>query len=418
MSINKICVMGLGYIGLPTASMLATNGFQVLGVDVNHRVVNMINQGEIHIEEPGLNTMVNASVKSGNLVASNKPEEADAFIIAVPTPINGDKTVNLDYVKDAMKEIIPYLQKDNLIVLESTVPPRTTVDVLLPLLEETDLKVGDDVFVAHCPERVLPGNILHELVNNNRIIGGINNKSSEKAKEIYEKIVQGEIVLTDATSSEMAKLMENVYRDVNIALANELSQISDELDIDALEVIKLSNMHPRVNIHQPGPGVGGHCLPVDPYFITEKTDKAQIISLSRKINNEMPDFVVEKVKEKLSDLTQPKVTVLGVSYKGNVDDTRETPARDIINNLQEIAQVKIYDPQVRNFDHELVNLEEAFKDSDIVVVLAEHSEFKFLAPNELGKLMRTKQVFDTKNCLNHNSWVDGGFYVDVLGKRM
>ncbi|MCL0043830.1 nucleotide sugar dehydrogenase, partial [Peptococcaceae bacterium] len=252
---KKICVLGLGYIGLPTASIFANNGFEVIGVDIDQSVVNTINQGNIHIKEPGLNTIVRAAVNSGNLIASTTPKEADVFIIAVPTPITDQKKADLSFIKSAVNSIIPHLRNGNLVILESTSPPRTTVDIVVPLLEKSGLEVGTEIYVAHCPERVLPGNILHELIYNNRIIGGINEQSSQKAKELYERIVQGDIVITDATSAEMAKLMENTFRDVNIALANELCKIAYDIKLDALEVIKLANMHPRVNIHSPGPGV-------------------------------------------------------------------------------------------------------------------------------------------------------------------
>jgi UDP-N-acetyl-D-mannosaminuronic acid dehydrogenase len=415
---NKICVLGLGYIGLPTASILATNGFCVVGVDVDSQIVDVINKGQIHINEPGLKTVVYAAVQSGNMRAQLLPEEADTFIIAVPTPIKSDNTADLTYVTKAAESILPFLRPGNLVILESTCPPRTTEDVLVPILSRSGYKIGDELFLAHCPERVLPGNILHEFVSNDRIIGGINAKSAAKAREIYETVVQGNLVITDATSAEMAKLMENTFRDVNIALANEVCKIAYELNLDALEVIKLANMHPRVNLHQPGPGVGGHCLAVDPWFIVEKSKNAKLIQLSREINNAMPHFVAGLVEDLLGKVADPTVTVLGVSYKGNVDDVRESPATEVIRVLthKKIA-VKIYDPYVKNYEFELSNLEEAFMGSDLVLLLADHKEYKYLAASELGALMRHKQLFDTRNCLNHEKWNDAGFNVRVLGKN-
>lgn len=414
---KKICVLGLGYIGLPTASIFANNGFQVIGIDVNESVVSIINKGQIHIEEPGLNTLVRAAVNSGNLVAKTKPEKADVYIIAVPTPINENKSADLSYVVAAGEAILPYIKKDDLVILESTIPPRTTEDILVPILEKSELKMGEELFVAHCPERVLPGNILHELVYNNRIVGGINEKSSLKGKQLYEKVVEGEIVLTDARSAEMAKLMENTFRDVNIALANELSKISYDLELDALEVIRLSNMHPRVNIHSPGPGVGGHCLAVDPWFIVEKSKEAKLIKLSREINDSMPEFTINRVKKLLSGVSNPIVTVLGVAYKGDVDDTRESPATEVIAGLiKNNVEIRVYDPHVRNYEFELNGLKDAFENSDMVLILTDHSEFKYLFPEELGKLMRDKKLFDTKNCVNHERWKTDGFFVEVLGK--
>lgn len=414
---QKVCILGLGYIGLPTAGIMAANGFPVVGVDTNEAVVNVINKGEIHIEEPGLNNLIKAAVNSSNLVARTEPEDADVFIIAVPTPIDREKKADLSYVIHAAQTIVPYLKQGNLVILESTCPPRTTADILAPLLEKTGLRVGEELYLAHCPERVLPGNILHELVFNNRIIGGINQLSAFQAKEIYERIVKGEIILTDATSAEMAKLMENTFRDVNIALVNELSKIAYELKLDALEVIKLANMHPRVNLHQPGPGVGGHCLAVDPWFIVEKSKSAQFIKLSRVINDSMPGFVVERVKSLLVEISNPIVTVLGIAYKGNVDDIRESPAIEVIKKLRdENIQIRVYDPHVKQSPFNLYSLEEAFKGSHLVLLLSEHIEFKYLLPSELGKLMQRKILFDTKNCLEHASWKNSGFEVNILGK--
>ena len=415
---KKICVLGLGYIGLPTASILATNGFRVVGVDVDPKIVDVINKGQIHINESGLKTVVYAAVKSGNMLAKLLPEQADVFIIAVPTPINGDNTADLTYVTHATESVLPFLQKGNLVILESTCPPRTTEDVLVPILAKSGYKIGEEIFLAHCPERVLPGNILHEFVSNDRIIGGINASSADKAKEIYEKVVQGNLLLTDATSAEMAKLMENTFRDVNIALANEVCKIAYELKLDALEIIKLANLHPRVNLHQPGPGVGGHCLAVDPWFIVEKSSNAKLIQLSREINNSMPHFVVGLVKKMLDQVPEPKVTVLGVTYKGNVDDIRESPATEIIRELRtENVELGIYDPYVKNYEFELSNLEDAFVASDLVLVLADHKEYKYLSAEELGRLMRSKRLFDARNCLNHDKWREAGFAVDVLGKN-
>ena len=416
--VNKICVLGLGYIGLPTASILATNGFQVVGVDVDSKIVDVINKGQIHINEPGLKTVVYAAVQSGNMRAQLLPEDADTFIIAVPTPIKSDHTADLTYVTQAAESILPFLRKGNLVILESTCPPRTTADVLVPILFKSGYRIGEEVFLAHCPERVLPGNILHEFVSNDRIIGGINKQSAEKAREIYEKVVQGNLVITDATSAEMAKLMENTFRDVNIALANEVCKIAYELNLDALEVIKLANMHPRVNLHQPGPGVGGHCLAVDPWFIVEKSWNAKLIKLSREINNTMPHFVAGLVEKMLEQIAEPKVTVLGVAYKGNVDDIRESPATEVIRELmKKNVGIKIYDPYVKNYEFEMSNLEEAFLASDLVLLLADHKEYKYLSAPELGLLMRNKQLFDTRNCLNHGKWAEAGFNVKVLGKN-
>ncbi|MBP2663276.1 MAG: nucleotide sugar dehydrogenase [Firmicutes bacterium] len=410
--------MGLGYIGLPTASVFATNGFDVVGVDVDSKIVDVLSKGQIHINEPGLKTVVCAAIQSGNMIVRQVPEQADVFIIAVPTPLKEDNSADLTYVMHATESILPFLQKGNLVILESTVSPRTTEDILVPILQKSGFEIGEEIYLAHCPERVLPGNILHEFVSNDRIIGGINDKSSYQAREIYEKVVQGNLLITDATSAEMAKLMENTFRDVNIALANEVCRIAYDLDLDALEIIKLANMHPRVNIHQPGPGVGGHCLAVDPWFIVEKSNNAKLIRLSREINDGMPNFVVGLVKKMLDQAVKPKITVLGVTYKGNVDDIRESPATKVIRELKQAnIDVGIYDPYVKEYEFELSNLEEAFVASDLILLLADHKEFKYLAADELGLLMRNKQLLDTRNCLNHSKWKDAGFSIKVLGKN-
>jgi len=410
--------LGLGYIGLPTASVFATNGFDVVGVDVDSKIVDVLSKGQIHINEPGLKTVVCAAIQSGNMIVRQVPEQADVFIIAVPTPLKEDNSADLTYVMHATESILPFLQKGNLVILESTVSPRTTEDILVPILQKSGFEIGEEIYLAHCPERVLPGNILHEFVSNDRIIGGINDKSSYQAREIYEKVVQGNLLITDATSAEMAKLMENTFRDVNIALANEVCRIAYDLDLDALEIIKLANMHPRVNIHQPGPGVGGHCLAVDPWFIVEKSNNAKLIRLSREINDGMPNFVVGLVKKMLDQAVKPKITVLGVTYKGNVDDIRESPATKVIRELKQAnIDVGIYDPYVKEYEFELSNLEEAFVASDLILLLADHKEFKYLAADELGLLMRNKQLLDTRNCLNHSKWKDAGFSIKVLGKN-
>lgn len=414
---SKICVLGLGYIGLPTASILATNGFKVLGVDVNEQVVQVINKGGLPIKEPGLKTIVQAAVNSGNFRAALQAEPADVFIIAVPTPVTDDKKANLSFIKAAAESILSVLNKGNLVVLESTSPPGTTKNFLVPILEKSGLKIGEELFVTYCPERVLPGRILTELINNNRIIGGINDKSAQVAKKLYSRFVEGEIVVTDSTTSEMVKLMENTYRDVNIALVNELAIICDKLRINVWDVIKLANLHPRVNLHLPGPGVGGHCLAVDPWFIVEKfPQEAKIISLCRQVNDSMPQYVTKNVLKLIENIKNPKITILGVSYKANIDDVRESPALSILSELDARGiNFSIYDPHVKQFSYELSNLTDAFRDSDLVLIVTDHEEFKYLHPLELGKIMRNRILVDTRNCLNHQLWIDSGFNVYVLG---
>lgn len=415
---NKVCVLGLGYIGLPTAGVLATHGFKVIGVDVNERVVAKVQRGEPHIKEPGLRTLVEAAVKSGNLTPRTEPEEADVFIIAVPTPVTNDKRADLSFVKAAAESVVSVLRNGNLVVLESTCPPGTTRDVLIPILARSGLKVGEEIYLAHCPERVLPGRILKELIENDRVIGGIDRESAEKARELYSTFVEGKIYLTDATTAEMVKLVENTYRDVNIALANELAIICEKLDIDAWKVIKLANKHPRVNLHKPGPGVGGHCLPVDPWFIVEKfPEEARLMRLSREINDGQPRHVFELIAEMTQHIQLPKVAILGLSYKGNVDDTRESPTWELLRLLEESGYVvALHDPHVDSDKVELAILEEAVQGADCAVIMADHEEFMYLDPVELGKLMRTKQIIDTRNILNLEKWRGMGFRVRILGR--
>lgn len=433
---EKICVLGLGYIGLPTASMLATHGFEVIGVDVNPKVVETVNRGSIHIQEPGLQTLVRAAVRSGNLRAAEYPEEADVFIIAVPTPVTQEKKANLDYIRAAANSITPLLRPGNIVLLESTSPPGTCQYVLRPILEAGGLRAGVDFSLAYCPERVLPGRTVKELIENERVIGGIDRASAEAAARIYRVFVEGGIHLTSCTTAEMVKLMENIYRDVNIALANELAIVCERLGIDAWEVINLANLHPRVNIHLPGPGVGGHCLAVDPWFIVEQfPDETSIISLARRTNDSMPNHVVARLKEILSGeqpekATVPevitdrddagcgwKVAVLGVAYKGNIDDARETPALPVLEQLErEGFSFTIYDPHVRDFPYELSSFTEALVGADCLLILTDHDEFKFLHPLELGKLMHRRIIFDTRNIINPQTWQQSGFQVYSLGR--
>ncbi|MEM1502843.1 nucleotide sugar dehydrogenase [Domibacillus sp. 8LH] len=399
---NELCVVGLGYIGLPTAAMFAEAGWDVTGVDVNTTAVEKLNRGEIHIEEVGLGELVKESVDAGRLKAKLTPVEADCFIIAVPTPHRADHTADLTYVESATKAIVPFLKKGNTVIVESTIPPRTIDDVVAPLLAEAGWKPGEDIYLAHCPERVLPGRILIELVENTRIVGGINKVSAQKAADVYRSFVTGDILLTSAVSAEMSKLMENTYRDVNIALANELVKISEKLNIDALEVIQLANHHPRVNLHLPGPGVGGHCLAVDPYFIIEKApEQSVLISNARQINNSMPAFVVEQVKRLLPQ-SDSKVAVFGLTYKGNIDDVRESPAMDVLSLLQsEGYKLGIHDPHVQQeqVNFHLSSFEEAIQGAECILVLTDHNEFKKLEEEKLVQLMKEPLVFDTKNCV-------------------
>jgi len=419
---KKICIIGLGYIGLPTAAMFATHGHQIVGVDVNEKVVDALNNGKITIYEPYLDILVQAAVTSGNLTGKTVPEEADAFIISVPTPITSEKTADMSYVKIAAESIVPYLREGNLVILESTSPPGTVNNLLLPLLEKSGLKIGEELLVAHSPERVLPGKILIELVENPRIIGGINRKSAEAVRDLYRTFVKGEIYLTNATTAEMCKLMENTYRDVNIALANELSILCEDIGISAWEVIQLSNKHPRVNIHQPGPGVGGHCLAVDPWFIVEKDpDTAKMIRLGRQINDSMPMHVLERAKAILTGvpetISQMKVTILGISYKPNIDDTRESPIIELINLFEKesVCELSIYDPHVTNYKYMCKDIYSAAEGSHLVILGVNHEAFGKVDFELLYKKMALPNILDTRNFWDRKALGKLGFNYYLLG---
>ncbi len=402
----KLCTIGLGYIGLPTAIMFAKHGVQVVGVDINIEVIDSLNQGKIHLEEPGLQEALEEVIERGTFRASIAIEAADVFIIAVPTPNNDDlyKSCDLSFVLSAVKVVLPHLKKGNILIVESTIAPRSMDDFVKPLVEKAGFLVGQDIYLVHCPERVLPGEILHELVSNNRIVGGITPSCSEAGAMVYRTFVKGEIIKTNAKTAEMSKLMENTFRDVNIALANEMTKICHRLNIDALEVIQLANKHPRVNIHHPGPGVGGHCLAVDPYFIVAKApETAELINLARQINSTMPHYVVEKVNFLMQRVKGKVVTIFGLTYKGNVDDIRESPALEIFELLKSEGrfEVRAYDPYVEN---EIVfkEMEKAVNGSDLILILTDHREFKLLDFDCLRN-MSTKMVFDTRNVVKNIS---------------
>ncbi len=412
---KKICIIGLGYIGLPTAAMFSEYGCEVVGVDISEKVVNKLNQGVIHIEEPGLGEIIKKQVAKGNFRASLLPEQADAFIIAVPTPNLEDeyRSCDLTYVLEGVKEILPYLQKGNTVIVESTIAPKSMDDFVKPIIEDAGYVIGKDIYLAHCPERVLPGKILNELRYNNRIVGGITEACTEHAAEIYGIFVEGEIIKTEAKTAELSKCMENTFRDVNIALANELAKICYELDINCLDVIKMANKHPRVNLHQPGPGVGGHCLAIDPYFICAKApETARLIALSRQTNCSMPEYVADKVQMLLEGIVSPKVAAFGMSYKGNIDDVRESPAVSIINILKNKGiSVEVYDPHVENAG--CVELESAVTDADLVLILTDHNEYKNLDHKYIAGLMRTPKLFDTRNIIKRQQ--DSGLEIINYG---
>ena len=431
MNFIKICVLGLGYIGLPTASTFATHGLQVVGVDVNPQVIETLRNGGVHVHEPGLRTVVEAALKSGNLQVSEKPEEADAFIIAVPTPFqdgkhgefNGEqyRLADMRAVQSATQSILPHLRKNNLVVLESTSPPRTTVDLVAPTLEKSGLKAGRDFHLAYSPERVLPGQILRELIENARVIGGVTPESAQAGRDLYSLFAKGEIFLTDATTAEMVKLMENTYRDVNVAIANEFSRLAERFGVDIWEAISLANRHPRVKILAPGPGVGGHCVSVDPWFLVEAApDLTPLIRTARQVNDAQPHFVLELVKRALGEVKGKRIAVLGLAYKPDVDDLRESPAIEIVHLLQkEGARVKAYEPFKPDSDlpglPSVPSLEAALEDAQAILLLVRHTQFCELHPDDITARSSARLIVDTVNAWKPAEWEKAGFRLFRLG---
>lgn len=408
---GTVAVIGLGYIGLPTAAALATRGVQVVGVDINPDTVKTIARGEAPFVEPDLAVAVSGAVAMGRLTASMEPPEADAFIIAVPTPSDADHTADLTFVRNAVEQIAPRLRGGEIVILESTSPPGTCLAMSEWLGElRPDLRMphaGEgvpDVYVAHCPERVLPGRIMIEIVTNDRVIGGITPRCAEKAASVYRVFAQGRLVLSDAASAEMAKLVENSYRDVNIAFANELSLICEKLKLDVWEIIELANHHPRVNILKPGPGVGGHCIAVDPWFIVSAApDLARLIRTAREVNDRKPDHVAEQVIDKASRFHSPTIACLGLAFKANVEDLRESPAVQIVGQIARAlpdTDILVAEPFVESLPPALDSLSnlrlartlDAVDAADIVVLLVEHDQFRALNRSVLAG----KVVYDTR----------------------
>ncbi|MEK6543579.1 MAG: nucleotide sugar dehydrogenase [Elusimicrobiota bacterium] len=405
---REVCVLGLGYIGLPTASILATHGFAVTGVDIDPRTLKILGRGDIHIEEPGLKTLFQASIKSKSLTFSRTPRPSDAFIICVPTPADhATKKADLRAVKSAARSIIPVLRPGNLVILESTVGPGTMHDVLLPILRKSRHWQEGSILVAHCPERVLPGQILRELVANDRIIGGIDYKSALAAKEIYAKFCSGNIHLTDALTAELAKLAENTFRDVNIAYANELDRICEDLGANTWEVIRLANRHPRVKILDPGPGVGGHCIAIDPWFLAMASPKkSRLIQTARAINEHRPLEAAARIKAALAKTGKkhPIAVCLGLSYKANVDDFRESPAMDIFKNL--LTDTRITTLAVEPYGAKLngslplTDLTTALNKADVIAILVDQKEFMTLDWKHLIAQKGLANIIDFRGIIN------------------
>ena len=378
----------MGYIGLPTAALLANQGYQVHGVDINQHAIDTINHGEIHIVEPELDTFVRSAVQSGSLVANIEPSEADIFMIAVPTPFHADKInettnspiPNVDYIVDATKNIASYIKPGNLVLLESTSPVGTT-NMMASVLKKEGVDI-DSIFIAYSPERVLPGHIMRELIENDRVVGGVNDESTKKSAEFYRTFVEGEVLETTAKIAEMAKLTENSFRDVNIAFANELSILCDDMDINVRELISLANRHPRVEVLNPGCGVGGHCISVDPWFVVDSANgKAKMIEQARRVNDYKADWVVEKIKNTVFQFEKnngkvPTVACMGLAFKPNIDDLRESPALYIAQELVKDIDIKVVEPNIKIYKNlELIELKEGLS-MDICIYLVAHNQFK------------------------------------------
>ncbi|MDO2935997.1 UDP-N-acetyl-D-mannosamine dehydrogenase [Paeniglutamicibacter sulfureus] len=404
-SIKEVAVVGLGYIGLPTAAILASKGIIVRGVDVNPRTVDAVNRGEVPFVEPALGDFVAAAVANGTLSASFDTPTADAYIVAVPTPFNADHSANLSYIEEAADKIAPQLRGNELIILESTSPPGATQHMADRLFAARSDLDSASLHIAHCPERVLPGRVMEELVTNDRIVGGITPEAAQMAKGLYNVFCEAEILVTDATTAEMAKLVENSFRDVNIAFANELSVISDKVGINVWELIELANHHPRVNILQPGPGVGGHCIAVDPWFIVAAApEESKLIRQARETNDAKPSWVVDKViKSTETPGFNGKVAVLGLAFKANIDDLRESPSIAIAKSLSEMApgvELLLVEPHIQELPKGLAgirnvslsNTEAALEEASTVVVLVDHDQFKAVPATALAG----KDVIDTR----------------------
>ncbi|EJN57814.1 nucleotide sugar dehydrogenase [Halogranum rubrum] len=436
----KICVHGIGYIGLATAALFANAGHDVVGYDPNERLVSELRSGNPRTTEEELRTFVLDALDNG-FEPADEPVEADCHLVCVPTPYDEESQMaDLAYVEAAGRTVAEYLRPGDLVILESTVPPGTTEGAFASVLETSGLTAGEDFALAHCPEMVLPGNITYEIVHNDRIIGGIDTASTDRAVALYEPLVEGAIHRApDATTAEFVKLTQNAYRDVNIAFANELARVAHDYGIRSRDAIALANVHPRVDVLQPGPGVGGHCLPIDPWFLGQSSDSLDIIESARRINEGMVDFVAELLEGEVGPLAGTSVAVLGVAYKGNVDDSRHSPGLRFADLLRAVpaaagteaeatatdggqtghdtgVDVRLHDPYVDDHDGSLglVGLKDALRDADAVVVTAAHDAYRDLNPKMVRELVSRPLVVDTLSCLDANAWRDAGFdYVEV-----
>lgn len=420
---SRVCIHGLGYIGLPTAAMLANNGYEVVGFDTDEAVLDRIERRDLAFDEPKLHSFVSEALQSGDLALASEPAPADYHLVCVPTPLDDSrKRADLSAVEAASDAIADELAVGDTVVVESTVPPGTTAEVVRPVLERSGLVAGEGFLLAYSPETVLPGDVVRELRENDRIVGGVTAEATQSAVDLYDSFVEGSVYRTDATTAEFAKLAQNTYRDVNIALANEFAKLSGKYGIDSREAIRLGNTHPRVDIHWPGPGVGGHCVPVDPWFLTDDSETTDLIECARAVNDGMVRYVVELLRSHLGDLSGQQVAVLGVAYKGNVADVRQSPTLRFADAMRETgADVRFYDPHVRAAASaadpppvELESLADATTDADAVVIMTDHDEYDGLDPRSLADRMATPVVVDTKGIIDRDRWAATGFEVSQI----
>jgi UDP-N-acetyl-D-mannosaminuronic acid dehydrogenase len=422
--LNKpsICVIGLGYIGLPTALLFANRGFRVTGCDINPKVLEAITSKVPPFEEQDLKERLSYAIESGHLQVSLTPVPSDFFILTVQTPIiKSANQADLRYLKSALKTLIPYLKDNATVIVESTIPPKTMTDVVAPILREGGFIPGKNIYLAHVPEHALVGILFYELENNSRLVGGIDPESTKKVAELYRTVVKGKVVQTDATTAEFVKIIENTYRDINIAFANELAKYAESIGVNVWEAIDAANQHPRVHIHRPGPGVGGECIAVDPLFLLDNKDvDMPLVRTARQDNDSMPGYVVARIKDIIArnDIASPKVAILGLSFKANVSDARNSPSIDVCRLLEaEGMTITSYDPHARlgTIPSQKGSLEATIEGVDLAVILVDHKEFRSLTPQMLSAHMRTRILYDTKNCMNRSIFEEAGFKTYLLG---
>lgn len=422
LEVKNICVVGLGYVGLPSAALMAQAGYQVHGVDVNEKLVDELQNGYCRLSEVAVQDIVTSGLQTKSLTVSTKPRAADAFFICVPTPITAQKGADVSMVRAAVKSIAQYVRPENMVVLESTSPLNTTRDVIGGQLREVGLDPYKDVDVCYCPERVFPGDTVNEILKNDRVVGGLTERAAKRAKGFYESFCEGRASVTNAGAAEFSKLMENTYRDVNIALANTFSRIAEEAEIDVFDVIEMANRHPRVNVHRPGPGVGGHCIPVDPWFLVDAfPESAGFLKQARMINDGQAYHIVERVK---SEGLEPrsKVAILGAAYRGNIDDARDTPTDLLIEVLRSNGFTwQTHDPHVTNAHshwqndfHLSKNLKEVVAGASLVIIVTDHKEYESLAISDMAG-MKVSRVFDARGIIDHKAFSEAGYEVIRLG---